>query len=109
MNKYFDQTDVFSSNSRIYEGFFTEEKKEESKLEKACKKLLSIPSLLSKIAADQKVRGIAKAGFTALSLIALVGIAGAIEAGTLGLGSGLLCGALLLGLELLCRKGRQPE
>ena len=109
MNKYFDQNDIFNSNSRIHEGFFTEEKREESKLEKACKKLLSIPAFLAKIAADQKVRGIVKAGFTAFSLIALVGIAGAIEAGTLGLGSGLLCAALLLGMELLCLKGRQPE
>lgn len=109
MNRYFEKENEFNSNSRIFEGFFKEEEYRKSRLEAYCEKLLTLPSRLAAIATNQKACGIVKAGVTACTLIALVGIVGAMEAGSLALGTGILCGALLLAVELLCLKGRRSR
>ncbi len=98
MNKYFDRNDVFNSNSRTYEGCFTEAKAENH----IWNFLLAALQIFSGHAFLQKIR----VALVALSLIGFIGIIGAMEAGSLGTGTGLLIGALLLSVEYLCLKGR---
>lgn len=102
MNKYFDKNDMFNSNSRIYEAHFTDSKKDPGALQGALNILLLILQLLSK---DTFLRKI-KASLVAFSLIGLIGIAGAVEIGSLGMGAGLLIGAVLVAIEYLCLRCR---
>lgn len=102
MNKYFDKNDMFDSNNRIYEGYFTESKKENYVWSGIMSLLLLVIQFLSKESFLQK----AKMVLVALSLIGFIGIVGAMEAGSLNMGTGLLIGAILIAIEYLCLKGR---
>lgn len=102
MNKYFDKNDMFDSNSRIYEGYFADVTNTKNPLKKLSDLLFMILRFLS----GQTVIRTVKAVAVALSLIGFVGIIGAMENGTLGLGTGLVIGALLLAIEYLCLRGR---
>ena len=105
MNRYFDKNDVFSSNNRIFESFFTDAPVQKTKLEKWLEKLsrvlFSILVFLSSAAFVKLAKCIGVAG----SLVGFVGIIGAMEQGTLGLGIGLCIGAVLLLIEYLCLRG----
>ena len=94
---------MFDSNNRIYEGYFTDASNVKSPL----KKLSDFLFLLLRFFSGQTVIRTVKAVMVALSLIGFIGIIGAMERGSLGLGTGLLIGALLLSVEYLCLRGRQ--
>lgn len=102
MNKYFEKNDMFNSNSRIYEGYFTDcsEKKKTGNhvLEMLC---LILQSIL-----ESSALRYVKLALVAVSLIGLIGVIGAVEAGSLGMGTAILIGAVLVSVEYLCLKGR---
>ena len=102
MNKYFDKNDMFNSNNRIYEGYFTESKKVSS----ACNRLMSILLLVLQFLSKESFLQKAKVALVALSLIGFIGIIGAMEAGSLGMGTGLLIGTVLIAVEYLCLRCR---
>ena len=102
MNKYFDKNDMFNSNNRTYEGYFTDTTNTKNSWKKVSDFLFMILRFLSGQAVVRTVKAVA----VALSLIGFLGIIGAMENGTLGLGTGLLIGALLLAIEYLCLRGR---
>ncbi len=107
MNAYFENNDNFNSNNRIMEAYFRETA---IKPRATCKigKLLfyDLAELLMILTCD-KAKSIAKALSVAVCLIGFVGIIGAMEQGTLGLGAGFLIGMLLVGVEFLCLRHRQ--
>ena len=109
MNAYYENNGSFNSNSRIFEGYFTETSKPAGVFRKTVEKLLSLLSALVRILSDSRVCRIAKVASVAVSLVGFVGVIGAIEHGRLGIGTGLLIGAILLGLEYLCLRGRRQD
>ena len=102
MNKYFDKNDIYNSNSRIYEGNFTDTTKEK----KSEKGLIELLVFMLQMLFGQTFLYKAKLVLVAFSLIGFIGVVGAMEAGSLGMGSGLLIGAVLIAIEYLCLKGR---
>jgi hypothetical protein len=109
MNKYFDQNDIFNSNRRTYKGYFTETKKEKSAFQKWLEKVIALLSVLMRTISESSALRTVKVIGVAVSLIGFIGIIGAMEQGTLGMGSGLLIGSLLLLVEYLCLKGRRQD
>jgi hypothetical protein len=102
MNKYFDKNDMFNSNSRIYEGYFTDSSTKKNSSNRVLEMLCLILQSLLESSALRYV----KVALVALSFIGLIGVIGAVEAGTLGMGSALVIGATLVLVEYLCLKGR---
>ena len=109
MNKYFDQNDIFNSNKRTYEGYFTESKKEKNALQKWVEKIIAILSVFAHIIAQSSALRVVKVVAVALSLVGFIGIIGAMEQGSLGMGSGLLIGSILLLVEYLCLRSRRQD
>lgn len=109
MNAYFENNGAFNSNSRIFEGYFTESETRTSRLQRATEKLFFRMAVLTRTLTDSRVCRLVKAITVALSLIGFVGVIGAIEHGGLGMGAGLLIGATLVGLEYLCLRGRRQR
>jgi len=109
MNTYFDKNERFDSNKRIFEAYYQETRKPAGKLQRALDALLSSLSSLAKAENRAKVIRLARVCGVAVSLIGFIGVIGAMERGTLGLGSGLLIGALLIGAEYLCLRGRRQD
>ena len=102
MNKYFEKNGSFHSNNRIYEGYFTEAEVRNGLGKKVFDLLLFIVNLLL----NETFLRRAKLVVVAASLIGLIGVVGAMDAGSLGMGSGLLIGLVLILVEYLCLKGR---
>lgn len=102
MNKYFENNGSFNSNKRIYEGYFTEVKTGNGFGKRVVDLLLFIVNLLL----SESFLHRARLAAVAASLIGLIGVVGAMEAGSLGMGSGLLIGLVLILVEYLCLKGR---
>ena len=103
MNASFEKNGNFNSNSRIFEAYFTDVETKETALQKllsVCEKAASFATLAKSRSVLRAIRLLGMAG----SLVGFVGIIGAIECGTLGLGLGLLLGSLLIGVEYLCLK-----
>ena len=109
MNAYFEEKEVFNSNSRIFEGYFTETEAHTGRLQRAADKLFSRVSVFARALTDSRVCRLIKAITVALSLIGFVGVIGAMERGGLGIGAGLLVGATLVALEYLCLRGRRQR
>lgn len=102
MNRYFDKENAFDSNSRIFNAYYINSEKAKSStsspLSAACAKLADVR--VSKL--YKRIMRIAKPVAFSLALVGIVGVAGAIEAGTLGLGTGIAVSLALLGIEFLC-------
>lgn len=109
MNAYFENNGAFHSNSRIFEGYFTEAEPRASRLQRVSEKLFSRMTSLVRVLTDSRVCRIAKAVSIAVSLVGFVGVIGAMERGGIGIGTGLLIGAALVGLEYLCLRGNRQR
>lgn len=102
MNRYFENKQEFNSNSRIFNAYY-----HTAPQTKSNRNLLS-GSLRSKLLAAlrsntaRRVLRIAKPIVFSASLLGLLGIAAAIEAGVLGLGAGIATSVAILGVEYLC-------
>lgn len=109
MNAYYDKNEQVYSNKGIMEAYFGESVKTVGGLERALGAILSALSLILSILTCDVVRRVAKALSVAVCLVGFVGVIGAMERGTLGLGLGILIGMLLLGLEVLCLRPRHRK
>lgn len=99
MNRFCEKEQVFHSNSRIFEGCFAEVAKERSTVGTM---LRTARRTFKKALASARVQRIAKVAAFTGCLVGMLGIIGAMEAGSLALGTGLILGIALLGLEYLC-------
>ncbi len=102
MNTYFEQNHSFDSNKRIIEAYFGEAVKPAGAWSRRLETLLGLLAALLHILSSATLRRICKTAGVALSLVGMVGVIGAMERGSLGLGAGLVLGALLVGIEFLC-------
>ena len=100
MNKYYVTNEQFNSNKRIFEAYYKEAEIKPSILQRVADFWLALLSVLT----SERARTVAKAASVALCLIGLIGIAGAIENGTLSIGVGILVATVLLGIEFFSLK-----
>ena len=106
MNAYFENNNGYNSNSRIIEAYFGETLSQQRMHRRGAELLLSMLAALLSALTSAKARSILKALSVAVCLVGFVGIIGAMEQGTLGLGAGFLIGMLLVGIEYLCLRRR---
>ena len=107
MNAYFEKNQDFNSNNRIIEAYFTESISRTRSARRVCDLLVSMLTAILSALTSTKARCIFKALSVSVCLIGFVGIIGAMEQGTIGLGAGFLIGMLLVGFEFLCLRHRQ--
>lgn len=107
MNTYFEKNRNLDSNSRIFEAYFTDTAKPVGAFRKWLDSVLCVLSSILRALIGATARRIAKVTTVAICLIGFIGVIGAIEHGTLGVGTGLLIGAILLGVEYLCLRGKR--
>ena len=98
MNAYYHHNEDFVSNKGIINAYFGASATRVSVGEKLLSMLLALVRFLT----CATVRRITKATAVAVTLVAFIGVIGAMESGALGLGAGLFIGAILLGIEYLC-------
>ena len=106
MNRYIEKNSEFNSNRRIFEAYYNEVARPESRLQKVLETLVSYILMLVHMLSSAQVKALIKVFTVAVSLVGLVGIIGAMEQGSLGLGTGLLIGSLLIALEYLSLRGK---
>ena len=99
MNRCCEENQFIYSNNRIFEGCFTEAAKREGALGQA---VIGGLKTVKKAVCSARAKRIAKAVFFTVCLVGFVGIIGAMEAGSLALGTGLILGSALLAIEYLC-------
>ena len=102
MNAYYQQNNRIHSNNDIFEAYFMEGAVRTGAFKKMLDQLLSVLATVLTFLASAPVVRFFRIGGTALSLVGLVGVIGAMECGTLGIGAGLLIGLALIGVEILC-------
>lgn len=102
MNAYFENSRSFNSNSRTFDAYFVENAKPLGGWRKVTDALSSVAASAYSIWKYSALCRILRAVGVAASLVGFVGIIGAMERGTIGLGAGLLMGLLLVGAEYLC-------
>ena len=98
MNTYFEKNEQISSNKRIMNAYFGESARCESRVSKVFETVLVLLLSLIRFLTSASVRHVVKVSSVAVSLVALLCVAGAIESGSLGLGPGLVLG-LAMGHE----------
>ena len=98
MNRCFDKNQDFNSNSRIFNAYYTNANNNRRTVSEGADKVLKLQN--SKL--FKSVMRVAKPVVFSLALAGTVGVAGAIEAGSLGLGAGVAISLALFGIELLC-------
>ena len=102
MNASFEKNSTFNSNSRIFDAYFVETAQTASMGRRAVDTLSACVASARSIWKYSAISRILRAVGVAASLVGFVGIIGAMERGTLGLGAGLVMGLLLMGMEYLC-------
>ena len=106
MNAYFDHNERIDTNKRIIEAYFSDVTTAPGFFTRAADAVLAFLFAMWKALTSDVARRIAKALGVAVSLVGLVGVVGAIERGTLGLGAGLMIGLAIVGIEYLCLRPR---
>ena len=107
MNTYFEHNEQISSNKRIMNAYFGESARCESRVSKAFEAVLSFLLALVRFFTSASVRNVVRVSSVAVSLVALLGVAGAIESGSLGLGLGLVLGLAIIAIEYFCLAPRR--
>ena len=102
MNAYYQQNARVNSNNDIFEAYFTEGTVRVSVWKRIADQLLAMLAALLTFAVSAPIRRFLRVGGTAISLVGIIGVIGAIECGTLGIGLGFLIGLGLVGFELFC-------
>ena len=102
MNRYYDQNEQFRSNNRIFEGYFTESRKSVGGVQRRLDALLSILYAILVMLTSERAIRLGRVLGVVGSLVGMGVLFAAIEAGSVGLGVGLLLGSLLVGIEYLC-------
>ena len=101
MNNCCSHHSILNSNSRIYEGYFSDKVKKAERLRRTVGTVLAFFLILYRILTGARVRSLVRGGCVALCLVGLTGVIGAVELGRIGLSSGLAIGAFLTCLEFL--------
>ena len=101
MNVSYQNNGRIYSNNDIFADYFNVGARP-SKMRKAADAILAALSLILTFLTAARTRVIARTVGFGLTLVGFVGIIGAMEAGTISLGLGLILGAALLGIEVLC-------
>lgn len=109
MNAYYNKNEQVYSNKGIMEAYFGESVKTVSGWERALEGILSVLALIASVLCSDLCRRIVKAFSVAVCLVGFVGVIGAMERGTLGLGIGILIGMSFLGIEALCLRPRHRK
>ena len=102
MNAYYNKNEEFNSNKRIIEAYFGESAKTTFAGQKVIDALLACLSALVCALCSATARRVIKATVFSVTLVGFVGVIGAMEHGSIGLGAGLALGIVLLCVELLC-------
>ena len=101
MNISYQNNGRIYSNNDIFADYFNVGARP-SKMRKAADAMLAALSMVLTFLTAARTRVIARAIGFSLCLVGFVGIIGAMEAGAISLGFGLVLGAALLGIEILC-------
>ena len=101
MNAYFEKNNSFDSNRRTFKSYYEEVSPRANAAHKAAELLLSLLSALLRIITHVASSALVKVLSFALCFVGFVGVIGAMEHGSLGMGAGLLIGAGLVAFELL--------
>ncbi len=101
MNVSYQNNGRIYSNNDIFADYFNVGTRH-SKMRKAADAMLAALSLILTFLTAARTRVIARTVGFGLTLVGFVGIIGAMEAGTISLGLGLIFSAALLGIEVLC-------
>lgn len=102
MNASFEQNRTFNSNSRIFDAYFVESARPAKAWKRIADAVVSAAASAYSIWKNSALVRVLRAVGVAASLVGFLGIIGAMERGTLGLGAGLFWGLLLVGAEYLC-------
>ena len=102
MNRYFEDKQDFNSNSRIFNAYYANQKNTDHTARNEIDTLCEALSKARKFKLFKVALRVAKPVVFSVALIGTVGVAGAIEAGSLGLGTGIALSLALLGIEYLC-------
>ena len=101
MNISYQNNGQVYSNNDIFADYFNVSARP-SKMRKAADAMLAALSLILTFLTAARTRVIARTVVFGLTLVGFVGIIGAMEAGSISLGFGLVWGGAILGIELLC-------
>jgi hypothetical protein len=101
MNISYQNNGRIYSNNDIFRDYFNEGVRP-SKMRKAADAMLAALSLILAFLSAARTRVVARTIGFGLCLIGFIGVIGAMEAGTISLGFGLILGGAILGIELLC-------
>ena len=101
MNISYQNNGRIYSNNDIFGDYFNVGARP-SKMRKAADAMLAALSLILAFLTATRTRAVARALGFGLCLVGFVGIIGAMEAGSISLGFGLLLSGAILGIELLC-------
>lgn len=101
MNISYQNNEHIYSNNDIFADYFNAGARP-SKMRKAADAMLAALSLILTFLTAARTRVAARALGFGLCLVGFVGIIGAMEAGSISLGFGLVLGGAILGIELLC-------
>ena len=101
MNISYQNNGQSYSNNDIFADYFNVGARH-SKMRKAADAMLAALSLILAFLTATRTRVVVRAFGFGLCLVGFVGIIGAMEAGTVSLGFGLILGGAILGIELLC-------
>ena len=101
MNISYQNNERIYSNNDIFADYFNVGAKP-SKMRKAADAWLAALSLILTFLTAARTRVAVRAIGFGLCLVGFVGIIGAMEAGSISLGFGLVLGGAILGIELLC-------
>ncbi len=102
MNAYYQQNRSSNSNNDIFEAYFFEGTVRVSAWRKAADQVLAFLAAILNFLVSVPVRRFLRVGGTALALVGMIGVIGAMESGALSLFAGLLIALALIGLEVLC-------
>ena len=102
MNTFYDKNRQSNSNSRIFQAYYGESAKAPSRRRMGVERLLAWLFSLYQTLVESRVCRIARVLTFSVGLIAILGVVGAMERGTLGLGLGLTVSLILIGIEYLC-------
>ena len=107
MNAYFEKNRSFRSNKRTFKSYYEETAVQANGAQRIADLLLGVLSML--LCAIHRIASsaIAKVLSFALCFVGFVGVIGAMEHGSLGMGTGLLIGAGLLAVEFLLLRPRR--
>ena len=109
MNTTFEQNSNFNSKSRIYEGYFEESASRAGSIRRGLESFLYISASILTAMTSAKAIALFKVIGMAGTLVGFVGIIGAVEQGTLGMGAGFWLGTLLVGIEYLCLRSKRRK